>query len=109
MYWLIGALGFAFLISPFYFNYADNTFALWVSLIVGVVSIILAFFEGLAHGKDRWEYWVVEVVGLTTIFLPFILGFKDVEMALAMSVGIGLLLAVFSASKLTYIDKGYKA
>lgn len=107
MYWVIGALGLAFIVSPFYFNYTNNTLAFWVSLFAGGIALVMAMFEWAAKGKERWEYWVVEVVGLIAIFSPFVLGFKNVTMALAMSVGIGLLLALFSASRLTYIDKKY--
>lgn len=107
MYWVIGILGLAYIISPFYFNYTDSAPALWVSLIIGAGVLILAVLELLSKGKDRWEYIVAEILGITAIFAPFIFGFKDIEMALGMGVGVGLLLALFSASKLTIIDNIY--
>jgi len=102
MYWIIGIIGFCFVVLPFLFGYAENGIALWMSVILGIVVMIAAFLEGTDTKKSHWEYWLTVVIGLGAMVAPFVLGFGSASVATWSSVGIGFLLALLSGSKLYY-------
>jgi len=59
MYWLTGILGFVLMIAPFLFGYSYDTAALWTSIVVGVLIVILAGAKlsmGVGH-KTRHVTW----------------------------------------------------
>lgn len=108
MYWATGFLGFAFAVAPFLFGYGNNPIAMWTSLILGALVMLISVFEGASEDKDRWEYWVGAIIGLGAIAAPFVLGFGQVIEAMWTSVGIGLLLALIAGSKLYTGQKGFQ-
>lgn len=44
-YWIAGLLGLAIIIAPFVFNYATVAVALWASIFVGAVIVILSGYK----------------------------------------------------------------
>lgn len=107
MYWITGILGLAFAAAPFLFGYADNSIALWTSLIIGGGVLLTSLAEGVQDNKGKWEYLVSALVGLGAVAAPFVLGFGSVTTAMWTSVGIGLLLTLIAGSKLYYDQKGF--
>lgn len=102
MYWFTGILGFVLLVAPFVIGYNNNQAALWTSLAAGATVIVVSFLEGMAHGRDRWEYWAALVVGIAAILAPFVLQFSIITTAMWTTVAIGALLAILAGSKLIY-------
>lgn len=100
MYWLTGILGFALTIAPFVFGYANNTPALWTSIIIGLSAMTVSWIEGARNDREQWEYWTAGILGIVSIVAPFTLGFSSHVIAMWTSVTIGVLLAVFAGSKL---------
>lgn len=100
MYLLTGFLGLVSIIAPYVLGYSADTGALWTSLIVGFVLIGASIFEGIAAGRERWEYWVVGIAGLVAIFAPFVLGFSTLSVALWTLVIIGLVTILAAGAKL---------
>jgi len=100
MYLLTGFLGLVSIISPYLFGYSSDTAALWTSLVVGAVLIVASIFEGVAAGREKWEYWVVGIAGLAAIFAPFVLGFSTLSSALWTLVIIGLVTIFAAGTKL---------
>lgn len=102
MYWITGILGFALASAPFLLGYADNSVAMWTSVILGGATLFVSYLEGLAADKDRWEYAVAALVGLGIIAAPFVLGFGGLTVAMWTSVAIGVLLTIIAGTKLYY-------
>jgi hypothetical protein len=51
--WLTGLIGIWLIVSPWVFNFASNTEALWNNVIFGIIILILAFWSGsLTKGKS---------------------------------------------------------
>lgn len=100
MYWITGLLGAAFAVAPFTFGYADNSVALWTSLLLGGSVMVVSYLEAASEDKDRWEYWVTVAAGIVAVAAPFILGFGSQISAMWISMAIGILLAVVAGYKL---------
>ena len=100
MYWLTGFAGALLLAAPFIFSYADNTAALWTSIIAGVVVACSSLWEGLEAKKQNWEYWVVGIVGIAAILAPFALGFGNHQTAMWTTIIMGAVFAVLAGGKL---------
>ncbi|GGJ02333.1 hypothetical protein GCM10010885_09530 [Alicyclobacillus cellulosilyticus] len=45
--WLTGLIGIWLIISPWVYNFAGNTGALWNSIIFGAIELILAIWAGV--------------------------------------------------------------
>lgn len=101
MYWLIGMMGILSLVSPLLFGYMDNFAALWTSVGVGAVLLVVSFLEGLADDKQMWEYWLAGLLGIVAIAAPFIFGFSAITAAVWTSVVIGLITVIVAGAKLT--------
>ncbi len=100
MYWITGILGVVFAVSPWLFGYADNSVALWTSLLVGVVTIIVSVIEGVQADKEQWEYWTAAILGIVTIFAPCVLGLRQSTSAVWTTVVMGALVTIFAGSRL---------
>lgn len=100
MYWLTGILGLILAIAPWLFGYANNTVALWTSLIVGGATIIVSLIEGAQAGREQWEYWIAGMLGIIAIIAPFTLGFSAYTNAMWSSVVLGTLIAIFAGTRL---------
>ena len=100
MYWMTGILGFVLLIAPYIFGYADNTAALWISVIGGLFVGAVSIIEGIRKDTQNWEYWTAGVIGLFAVFAPLIFGFSTYATAMWSSVIIGALIAIIAGTRL---------
>lgn len=101
LYWVTGLLGLALGAAPWVFNYTDNTSALWASIIIGAVILVLSAWKVVAQDEDQyWEYWLVGLAGLAAIAAPFVFNFNALTQALWTSVVVGAVVAVASAFEL---------
>ena len=98
---MTGILGFVLTIAPFMFGYANNTVALWTSVVVGLATIVLSWMEGAQHDTEPWEYWTVAILGVVAILAPFVMGFGYLTSALVTSIVLGILIALFAGAKLS--------
>jgi hypothetical protein len=96
MYWLTGILGLAFGIAPFILGYSNNPTAMWTSIGLGAVVVILSAIEAVDETKGRWEYWLAGIAGLAAVIAPFVFGFSTITWALWVSVAFGLLILLIS-------------
>jgi hypothetical protein len=99
MYWVTGIIGLALMAAPFVLGYANNTAALWASVIVGGMALIVSFVEGVVRGRDLWEYWTAVLLGIIAIVAPFIFNFSGHVTAMWTMVIAGVLLAIFAGTK----------
>jgi hypothetical protein len=96
MYWLTGILGVALGAAPFVLGYSDNSAAMWTSIGLGAVVIVLSALEAFEVNKQKWEYWVAGAVGLLAVIAPFVLGFSTITWAMWATVGFGALIILIS-------------
>lgn len=100
MYWITMGLGAIFGISPYLFNYSDNAIALWGSIIIGAVVVIVSVIEALSDTKQDWEYVITAVLGLGAITFPFVFNFSDITNAVWAFVIGGAAFLVLSGGKI---------
>jgi hypothetical protein len=96
MYWLEAVLGLALIAAPFALGYRDNPTALWASVVIGVVVLLVSAYKAYAKATERWEGWVDVIAGVAAILVPFIFGFSALATALWAFVVIGVLIASLS-------------
>lgn len=101
MYWITGILGLALAISPFVLGFSGDMVALWTSLIIGGVTLIVSLIEGARADREKWEYWTAAILGLIAIAAPFVFGFSSQATATWTSVVVGILIAILAGSKLS--------
>ncbi len=83
--WVIVVLGAMLCAATFLFGYSGNTDAFWNNLILGILTIVLAYFE---------QYIGATIVGGLTIYAPFVLHFAPIDAALWSCVILGTLIAI---------------
>lgn len=96
MYWFTGLLGALMAVAPWVLRFSDNTNALWTSLALGAVLVLLSAVEAYQKGAVMWEYWVAGLVGLLAIIAPFALGFSTLTAALWSMIVLGGLALIVS-------------
>lgn len=104
MYWVTRVLGILFATAPFLLNYTNNSGALWTSLILGAITILLSFLQARSKKFLSWEYWTAGAAGIAAIIAPFLLGYTHISQAVVISIVLGLLLS-FSAITELFIDQ----
>lgn len=100
MFWITGILGLALGLSPFVLGFANNAVALWTSLVLGVIVVVVSIIGLASTAMDkRWEYWVIGLAGLLAIIAPFALGYAGLASALWTSLIVGAVLALWDGVK----------
>ena len=102
MYWLTGLLGLALGIAPFVLGYSQNTPALWTSISLGALVLVVSAYKALAGDYGRWEYWVAGIAGFLAVIAPFTLGFSALSTAMYTTVILGAALLAVAAYQLYY-------
>lgn len=69
MKWVTSILGVALILAPFVFGYSGTPWALWTSLILGVVVAVLGY---------KHSYKAAAIVGLVVFLAPWVLGFSGI-------------------------------
>lgn len=96
MYWITGILGLALAVAPFVLGYSNHTGALWTSVILGVVVILVSAYEAADRNKAKWEYWIAGLAGLVAIIAPFVLGFSAMTTAMWTTIVLGVLMLLLA-------------
>lgn len=104
MYWLTGLLGLALGVAPFVLGYRYNTAAMWTSIVLGVVVVVLSAIEAMDESKQTWEYWVAGGAGLVAVIAPFVFGFSTIAWALWVTIVIGFLILLISGYEV-YVEQ----
>ena len=93
-------MGFFMMIAPYLFGYADNTTALWTSLISGLLVVAVSVGEAAEHDRANWEYWVAGIIGAFAIVAPFILNFGQHVTAMWTTIIVGAIITFLAGSRL---------
>jgi hypothetical protein len=92
-------LGAWMIIAPFVLGYSANPVAMWNSIIVGAIVLILAWIRAANPASAPGLSWINAILGVWLIIAPFILGTSATARSSAqwneIIVGIGI--AVFGA------------
>jgi len=100
MYKYTGVLGLALVAAPFILGYRSDTTAMWTSIVIGAVIVLVSYVKSRAvDDGTRWEYWVAGLAGLLAVIAPFVLGFSAVTAALWTSIILGAVVAILSGAK----------
>lgn len=100
MFWITGILGLLLGLSPFILGFANQGVALWTSLVLGVIVVVVSIIGLISSAADkRWMYWVIGLAGLLAVIAPFILGYAGSASALWTSIIVGAVLALWDGVK----------
>ncbi|OAB40562.1 hypothetical protein PMSD_01260 [Paenibacillus macquariensis subsp. defensor] len=72
---LAAIIGIWFIISPWIFDYSDQKEALWTSVIVGAVLLIVsgwALCQEDSSGWAVWQTWVSLLAGIWFVIHPYV-------------------------------------
>jgi uncharacterized membrane protein HdeD (DUF308 family) len=105
MYWLTGILGLAMALAPFAFGYNTNTFAMWTSVVLGLIVLAASVFEGLDEHKAKWEWWVAGVAGILAVIAPFAFGFTLTTMALWTTIALGAIIFLLAGYEVFFAEQ----
>ena len=87
-------LGAFLFLSPWIFGFDAGT-ASKNAMIAGIVIAVVAIAALWAFAV--WEEWLNLIVGLWTLVSPWVLGFNGTTKAMAVSVVVGILVAILAA------------
>jgi bacteriorhodopsin len=96
MFWITGLLGLALGVAPWVFQYNNNDTAMWTSVGVGAIILLVSAYKGLAQDTQKWEYWVIGLAGIVAVAAPFVLDFTALTAAMWASLVIGILAVLIS-------------
>jgi hypothetical protein len=105
MYWLTGILGLALAAAPFALGYRDNTFAMWTSVVLGLIVLLASVFEGLDEQKAKWEWWVAGIAGILAVIAPFVFGFTLVTMAFWTMIILGAVMVILAGYEVFFAEQ----
>jgi hypothetical protein len=72
--------------------------AIWCSVILGAIILLVAGYRALARDRATWEDWVAGVCGVLAIVAPFVFGFT--APAMWTSIILGVIAAVLAGIQL---------
>lgn len=77
---LAALIGIWFIISPWVFDYANNTAALWTSVVIGAVQLIVsawAMAKSNSSGWNVWQTWISLLTGIWFVVQAFVYSFDN--------------------------------
>ena len=96
MFWITGLLGLALGAAPWILQYSNNEPAMWTSVGVGAVMLLVSAYKAVVHDNQKWEYWVIGLAGLVAAVAPFVLSFTTLTAAMWTSLVIGIVAVLIS-------------
>jgi bacteriorhodopsin len=100
MFWFTGILGILLVIAPFVLGFMTNPMAMWSSIILGLLIVIVSGVKAAMHDAARWEYWVAGILGILSVVAPFVLGFSALHRALITSIVLGFIVVLLAGYQL---------
>src|SRR5579871_5878560 len=89
--------GLWLIISPFILAFSSLPIALWDTLIVGIVVVILAWIRAANPERMVGLSWINILLGLWLIISPFVLNYSDAVRASWNDVILGIIVLVLGA------------
>ncbi len=104
MDYIISLAGLALMVAPWAAGYTGNATAMWTSIVLGAVVLLVAGYRAVADDQQRWEEWTAGAAGIVAIAAPFVLGFP--QPATWASAVLGLVVAGLAAYQVFYALPG---
>lgn len=74
--WLVGLIGVWFIVAPFALKFSGDKGALWASIIVGAIQVIVAVWAAVSDqvkGWGVWQSWIAALAGVWFVIQPYAL------------------------------------
>ncbi len=88
-------LGAWLIIAPFVLTY-PNTVAVWNSIIVGAIVLVMAWIRAVNPESAPGLSWINAILGVWLIVAPFVLRFSSTMSTRWNDIVIGIAVAIFS-------------
>jgi hypothetical protein len=94
--WIVAVLGVWEIVASFILGFSGVTAALWNSIIVGIVLLVLSAWAALSDSPSigRGLTWINAVVGVWFFFSPFILAYSGTTIVLWDSLIVGAIVVI---------------
>ncbi len=69
---IVALIGIWFIMAPWIAGYSDDKGALWTSVIVGAVQLIVSLWAFSSSGWGSWQNWISLLAGVWFIVFPFV-------------------------------------
>ena len=106
MFWITGLLGIAMGAAPWVLGYSNNEAAMWTSVGVGAVMLVVSAYKAVMQDTQKWEYWVIGLAGLVAAVAPFVLSFTALTAAMWTSLIVGILAVLISGYEVAVAEPG---
>lgn len=104
MFWMTGILGLLLIAAPFALGYSTDPTALWTSVVLGAVMVVVSGYKAWVQDRTTWEYWVAGIAGLLAVLAPFILGFTTLVLAMWTSIVLGAVVAILAGYEVFFVQ-----
>lgn len=92
--WINLVLAAVLFVSPWLFQFADNTYAAWNAWACGAAVAVMALAALIWFAE--WEEWINAVLGAWLVIAPWVLGFSTAAVAMWVHVVLGLVIAALA-------------
>lgn len=76
LHWLNALIGIWFIIAPWALSFSGHSGALWASIIVGAIQLIVSFWAAVTEdpvGWGLWQGWIALLAGIWFLIQPYVL------------------------------------
>lgn len=98
--WLMSIIGLTFIFAPLCWGYLDHHAATIVSAGAGMVIFLASSYKALVLDAGKWEYWLAGIAGVVAVVAPFALNYSVEQVALQVSLLLGLITIFVAAYQL---------
>ncbi len=105
MYWVTGILGAVMAVAPFALGYNTHSGAMWTSVVLGVIVLLVSIYEAMDASKAKWEYWVAGLAGVLAVIAPFVFSFSAVTTALWTTIIVGVILLILAGYEVFFVPE----
>jgi hypothetical protein len=89
--WIVALIGVWFIIAPWAMSFSSDSTAVWTSVIVGAIQVIVALWAAAiedAVGWGVWQLWIALLAGVWFIIQPFVMSHGSGELWTSLILGI---------------------
>jgi hypothetical protein len=89
-------IGVWFIVTPWMFNFVENTHAFVICMILGSIQVIFSLLAWGKSGKKAWQSWISLFIGISFIIYPNIYHLDIAAYSLSVLLGFVTLLLNYS-------------
>jgi hypothetical protein len=73
---LAAGLGVLLAAAPWWASFTDNGPALWTSIVLGLVQVLVSLSARGGKGWSSWPHWISLLCGVSFLIFPFLFHFS---------------------------------